>query len=59
MNLDLGIMITTKCNRSCPHCMFFCSPNNKDAGDLDLKKALNFIQTIPTNVKIDEISIYG
>ena len=59
MNLNLGIMITTRCNRGCPHCMFFCSPNNKDASDLDLKKALDFIKTIPSKVNIDEICIYG
>jgi len=59
MELNLGIMITTKCNRSCPHCMFFCSPNNKEAADLDLSQALNFIKTIPQKVDINEICIYG
>lgn len=51
-------MITTKCNRNCPHCMFFCSPQNKDASNLDLKKTITFIKTIPKNTKINEISIY-
>lgn len=59
MELNLGIMITTKCNRSCPHCMFFCSPYNQDDSNLDLKKALNFIKTIPSEVIINEICIYG
>lgn len=59
MNLNLLIMITTKCNMSCPHCLFSCSPYNKHASDLNLKKALNFIKTIPKEVNINEISIYG
>ena len=59
MKLNLGIMITTKCNQSCPHCLFNCSPKNKTASDLDLKEALEFIRTIPREVEINEICIYG
>ncbi len=59
MSLNLGIMITTKCNRSCPHCIFFCSPRNKKASDLDIEKALDFIGTIPKKTKVNEICIYG
>jgi len=59
MKLNLGIIITTKCNRSCPHCLFFCSPNNKNASNLNLNNALRFMQTIPKKVKINEICIYG
>ena len=52
-------MITTKCNRACPHCMFFCSPKNKKAVNLNIDKALKFIKTIPRMVDINEICIYG
>jgi len=39
--------------------MFFCSPYNEDSSDLDLKKAIDFIKTIPKEVEINEICIYG
>ncbi|EGO5995623.1 radical SAM protein, partial [Enterococcus faecalis] len=51
------VNLGARCNASCEHCCFSCSPTKKEA--LDKNEVINLVENFSNNPKIKTISFTG